>query len=593
MRGAVLWVLLLGTLLVGTGCPPDPPGLTSTDDDDDDTSPATFNFPSIVVHAPQRATFHDAGSTVTVEGVCYEGDAPLDTLSISGVDVPLGSDGSFSHDLAAPLFGINVLEIELFDIDGERAVEALAFHYGPTHLPGAELHSMAVIQAAPELLDDDNPDLDDTASLVEAILEDPSTFQGLPSVEYSYLELSLDTLDVPAAAVDITPTPGVLALSVVLTDLYASFTAQGVGFWDWVEISGEAWVDEACFDMDLAVSASGGSVQVTVQYVDVSLQGMSVTVDYVPDFLEPYLTDYLQEYVEDEIRDTAEGLVADFIGQFLDSFAMDFQFSETVPVSLSLELDSIEVTSQGITLTVGGGAFGIAAFDLPNRAGSLATPGSPPSVPFSTSPLSVAVDDDFVNQLLLSLWMVRATKWTFTPEDLQTMGAEEIPPPLGPLQTVDVEIILPMVMTSTSSAEFDFNVGVGEVWSDMTRTDGEHIGFSTSILGAARVEESPDGSLNMTMQDQASEIVLGIGVLDYPDGQVPSNLAALAEMIVPPMLGQANAGIDGFFLPTVALSDLADIGFFAGKELRLADPSVGTAGGEGLWFLLEGGLEVE
>jgi len=596
MRFMALLASMLGVLSTCPACPPDPPPLSSTGDDDvsdDDTSPGSYAFPSIVVQTPPRASFHDAGASVTVSGICHEGDAPLDTLTLNGATVPLSGDGSFSHELPSPVHGINVLELELFDTEGERAVEALAIHYGPTHPPGTELHAMAVIQAAPALLDDDNPDLDDTASLVEEILEDPSTFQGLPSVEYSYFELTLDDLQVSSAAVDITPTAGVLELSVALSDVYASFTAQGVDFWDWVEVSGEAWVDEACFDMDLALSASGGTVQVTVQYVDVSLQGMSMTVDYVPDFLEPYLTDYLQDYVEDEIRDTAEGLVADFIEEFLASFAMDFQFSDTVPVMFSIELDTIDVTPSGITFSVGGGASGTAAFELPNRAGSLMTPGTPPLVPFSNSPLAVAVDDDLVNQLLLALWMVRATNWTFSPEELQTMGAEEIPAPLGPLNSVDVEISLPMVMTETTSSEFDFDVGVGEVWSDLARTDGEHLEFSTSILAAARVEESPDGSLNMVMQDQASEIVLGIGVLQYPEGQVPANLAALAELIVPPMLGQANAGVEGFFLPTVPLSDLADIDFFAGRELRLADPTVGTAGGEGLWFLLEGGLEVE
>ena len=600
MRLAALRALAVCSLALWLGCPPEPPdnGIDTQSDDDDDSEADDDSYgiaaqPWIVVDTPPRASFHDAGSTVKVSGTCHEGDAPLDTLTINGVDVPLGGNGSFSLELSSPSHGINILDLELFDTDGERAVEAQSFHYGPTHEPGADLHSIAVIVISPELLDDDNPDLDDTASLVEELLEDPSTFQGLPSVGYSYFDLTLNELSLASADVDLTPRIGVLEVSVVLSDVYASFDAQGVDFWDWVEVSGEAWVDQASFEMDLGVSAGGGGADVTVQSVDVSLQGLSMTVDYVPDFLEGYLSDYLQDYIEDEIRETAETMVADFIEEFLDSFAMDFQFSETIPVSIAVSMSSIAVGMSGLTFWVDGSASAPAMFELPNRAGSLITTGSPPSVPFSSSPLSVAIDDDFVNQLLLALWMANGTVWTFLPEELTQMGAEEIPPPIGPVESVDVAIQLPMVMTESTAAGFDFHTGVGEVWSDLTRTDGEHVGYSTNIGAAASVLEGADGSLGMVMQDQASEVDVAIGVLECPEGQVPSNMAALAEMIVPPMLSQANAGLEGFVLPSVELSTLADIDFFAGKEIRLSHPQVGTAGGEGLWFLLEGGLEVE
>ena len=50
---------------------------------------------------------------------------------------------------------------------------------------------------------------------------------------------------------------------------------------------------------------------------------------------------------------------------------------------------------------------------------------------------------------------------------LEAMGAGEIPPPMGPVDHVTVDMHLPMVMTSIESDEFDFEMGLGEMDLDM------------------------------------------------------------------------------------------------------------------------------
>jgi hypothetical protein len=589
-------VLFLGLMLIAPACAPDPPDLSPHSDDDDDASgdddDVSLVFPRIVVDSPQRGSFHEAGSTVEIVGRCFEGAAPLHSLTLDEAPVSLSADGAFSHELHA-VDGINVVKLQLEDTDGERATEALGLHYGPTNAPGVLIPSAMVVQVAPQLLDDDDPDLDDTASLVEAILEDPSTFEDPPAVTYSYAELTLTSLQVASADVDLTPQAGFLAVATSIHDLYASFDAQGTGFWDWVEVSGEADVGLASMTMELAPSVVGGDVVVTVQSVDVTLDDLQMDVEWVPDDLEDYLSDYIADYVEDELREMAEELVATFLDELLSAAAMEFQFSEEIPVTLSIELHSLEVSPAGMTYILDGRSTAAPQFELHPLAGSLRSAGSPPTAPFSAFPLSVAVDDDFANQLMFAIWSAGGMAWTFTEEELAAMGAEDIPAPLGPAATADVDIGLPMVVTPTDLADFDYDVGIGEVRADLTRTDGEVLAFSVNILAGGLVQSSPDGSLGMVLDDRPAELTLGVSTLEYPDGQVPANLAALVHVIVPPMLAKGNEAVPGFFLPEVDLQPMADIDFFVGRSIVLDNPQVGTVDGEGLWMLLEGGVSVQ
>jgi len=592
--------MLLGLLLALGGCAPDPPDLSAQgdddqgpdDDDDDDDAGVDVVFPRIVVDSPQRGSFHEAGAVVTLAGRCFEGTAPLLGLTVNDVPVSLDADGSFSHELH-PVDGINVIKLQLDDEDGERAVESLSLHYGPTNAPGELIESALIVQVSTELLDDDDPDLDDTASLVEAVLVDPSTFEGLPSVTYSYAELTLTSLQTGSADVDLTPHAGFLAVSTSMHDLYATFDAQGTGFWDWVEVSGDADIGLACVSMELAPSVVGGDVVVSVQSIDVTLEDMQMDVEWVPDDLEDYLSDYIADYVEDEMRAMAEDMVATFIDELLSAAAMQFQFSEEIPVTIAVELHAIEVSPAGLTYTLDARATAANSPELHPLAGSLRSAGSPPSPPFSTAPLAVAVDDDFSNQLMFALWAAGGTAWTFDSAELAAMGAEDIPAPLGPAAAADVEIQLPMVVTPTDLADFDYDVGLGEVHADLERTDGEVLSFSINILAGGQVQENADGSLGMILDERPAELTLGVSTLAYPDGQVPANLAALVIMVVPPMLAQGNEAVPGFFLPAVGLQDMADIDFFVGRSITVTDPQVGIVDGEGLWMLLEAGVAVQ
>jgi len=586
----------IGILLaiVALGCASDPPDGDDDTVDDDDVGITVPVLPRIELDGPPRASFHPAGSQVNVAGRCVAGDAPLAELTINGEVVGFSGDGSFTHVLASEP-GINIVQLRIEDTDGERATEALGYHYGPTIEPAEQLTNIGVIHASDELLDDDAPDLDDAASLVESLLQDPSTFSGLLApIEDEYMVLTPTSMEISSADVDLDPYSGALSTSMELWGLHVTFDAEGTGIWSWVSVSGEMWADPATIDMDLGVSASGGTVQVSVSYVDVTLDGFALSVEYVPDFLEPYLADLAQEYVEDALQQTAEDMVGEFLGDFLEAFAMDIEFGEEHPVTLEIDLGSLALDSNGITMWLDGRSTAEVALPLPEWAGSLTTPGTPPAVPFSAKPLNVAVDDDFLNQLFFTLWYAGALAgWEFGEAELAEMGSGDIPPPLGPVQEVAVGLQLPLVVTGTDVEGFDFDLGVGEVQSTITRTDGETMGFSTNIHGGASLQVATDGSLTLSMDDRPAELEIGVGVLQYPDELDPGDLAALMRLVVPPMLSQANAAFPGFPLPQIELSELADIGYFQGKTLSVTDLGLDITGADDLWVRIEGGLLVQ
>ena len=591
MRTPAARLILFLAAISWVACkPPAPPG----DDDDDATDEIVAPvLPVIHLEQPDRASFQPAGAPVEIRGWCEAGDAPLDAFSVNGEPSNLSDDGEFRHTYP-PVDGINVVNLRVGDTDGERATAAFGFYRGNLHPLGETLPEIAVIRVTGELLDDDEPDLDDVASLIEGLLEDPSTFDGLETVVTDDVALTPTSVTVGSADVDLVPASGALLSELWLHDFHATFDIAGTGLLDWLEVSGEMWADPAWAEMDLDVSASQGQVNATVTYVDVRLDNFAFAVDWVPGWVEELLYDTVQGYVEDALLETAEGMVAEFLEEFLQTFAVETTFGEETPVTLGIDLRSLYVTNDGLTMWLDGRTSAQLAIDVPPGAGTLKSAGDPPALPFSTAPLSVALDDDFANQLLGTVWTSgMLSGWTFTGLDLAAMGAGEIPPPMGPVDSVTVDMDLPMAVVVSDDPEWDFRMGIGEIRSIIRRTDGEELGFSSNIVGGGRAFADVDGSIKMEMDDRPAHLELGIATLAYPEALDPGDLAALVKLMVPPMLGQANQALPGFPIPSTHLGDLADVGFFQGRYLEVDDLRMNVVGDEGLWITVECGLKVE
>ena len=127
------------------------------------------------------------------------------------------------------------------------------------------------------------------------------------------------------------------------------------------------------------------------------------------DLILPLVDPLLQEQVADlgpELESTIEEALSSL------SIQEELEVEDTI-VQLQLEPTDLEITPQGLRMTVGGSSMSdtaaqcIAEF---HPGGSLATPSPPPSMG-SNSPqvalqptAAIHLSDDFVNQLLFSIW---------------------------------------------------------------------------------------------------------------------------------------------------------------------------------------------
>ena len=138
------------------------------------TEPRSYSgpvdLPVLAVDGPDRSWF-SGGSTVGYSGTAQAGTWDLTELRLNGETIDLDGSGRFTHDWTAEP-GLLILAARLEDEGGERALDARSVYHGPLHAPGAMIEGGVRLQVAPELLDDNDPDLDDLASIAELTMSD-------------------------------------------------------------------------------------------------------------------------------------------------------------------------------------------------------------------------------------------------------------------------------------------------------------------------------------------------------------------------------------------------------------------------------------
>jgi hypothetical protein len=156
------------------------------------------------------------------------GSAPVRSLALNGESIPLDEAGQFSSSIQLEP-GINVLGLRAEDDEGGRAVDGRAVYGGPLHEPDTTLVDAVRIQIGPDLLDDNNSDIDDVASIAESLLSDgslSSAFIGVP-IDTDFAEITPTSLDYGDVDIDIVPRDGSIAASVVLYDVWMDFDVDG------------------------------------------------------------------------------------------------------------------------------------------------------------------------------------------------------------------------------------------------------------------------------------------------------------------------------------------------------------------------------
>ncbi len=545
-------------------------------------------LPTLEITAPARGSFH--ASTVRVEGTVSAGTGTLASLVVDESSVGWDARGAFESTLS-PAPGLVLLGARLEDDLGERAVDGRAVQVGPTHAPGAMLTEVIGIQIGQALLDDDDDDLDDLAGITQAILTDASFGDALVGVElpgsYPINYLIVDALSIQGAEVEIRSWDGMLWLDLYLHDVAIDFTANVIGN---STVVGWATVQTATLQMDLSLDTAARGVVVDVEGVWVDLAGFAWGASALPEWIAKALADTVAEKIEESLEEQVQERVAGLIGDTLGAFALDTTFGDRDALGVKMEIARAEVWDEGLVLWMDASMRAIIPeFTPPPGAGSLATPGAPPTLPMNTSsPLVVVADDDFIDQVLFAFWLGGSLGgWDLDGAALTAMTGNPLPPPLGPVKRARMDMRLPPVV-SAPQGEMDLDLGIGELHLQITREDDAVIEVSLNARAGADLTLG-DGGISVQLDDRPAQMTIHAGMVRWPEALDPGDLSSLFRLSTPPLLGRSTSLFPAFPSPDIPVGAFVDLPAVGDLVWGMTDASV-TVEPSG-WVVLQGRME--
>ncbi len=535
-------------------------------------------LPVLRIDAPARAAFLGQ-QQVTIQGQVRQGSYALTTLEANEQAISWQGNGAIDQAWT-PDNGLNLLGFRLEDEGDQRAVDGRAFVWGPVSQLGEPITGGVRILLG--------PDLSELAGLIELVLQDDSladSFVGQP-MEGEYAEITPTRFAWSGADVALQPTNGALQGSFTLYNVEMDFHVQGVDWYDWVETDGTAWMSSLQLDASMALSVSGGQVRAMDTQVTATMQGFGFEADWVP--FESWLYDWVGDYVESSLEDEVAAMLEELVPEYLNGLAMDTSFGKDPPIYLSLSMNSADVTSSGIRLEMDATAWSDVRVELPEGAGSVMTESEPPDwSEASGGSFAVLADDDFVNQLLYASWAAGLlSNMSISSIEMTALSGGEMEPPLGPVDSVGMNLGLPPVIEAPVQEDMQLNLSLGELRVAFHREDGITHDFSVNVSTGATVAIDGDDELTMSLDDRPAYVEVYVGVLEYDPALDPGDLAALMRLILPPLLGSASDWMPGYAIPPVELGDLTDMEALADVSLEIRDPSISLT--EQGWVLLRG-----
>jgi len=539
------------------------------------------DLPVLLVNEPARGSFHT--TSVRVAGEVVKGTGDIESLEVNDQPVSWTDAGAFETTLT-PGPGMLLIGTRVEDSMGERAVDGRAVQVGPVYRPGDLVEDALGVQLGPELLDDDAPDLDDMASITEAIIEDPSFEQAMVGTTIEgTLDVTVTGFWLDTADVDIVPQPDVMWFDTYLNGVDATFRTSIVG----IGVNGSMHATRAVLQMDLEAHSDADGVAVEAVWVQAVMEGFSWEADWVPSWAEDLLDDTVRQMVEDGLEEEARTRTAELVGETLSGFASDIRFGEDDELLMQFAIGDVGVAPEGLVLWMDAGVMADPArVTLPPGGGSLKTAGAAPTLPVATSnPLRVVADDDFVNQMMFAFWHSGALSgWEMNALELAAMTGEALPPPLGPVQHATLDVGLPPLVAAPAG-DMDFDISIGELQIGLEREDGVEVAASLNVRAGADVTFLSSG-LSVQVDDRPAMMTVYAGMLAWPEALDPGDLASLFRLSAPSLLGRSSSLMPSFPAPVLPIGELADVDALDGLEWELDQPQFEMTS-EG-WLVLEG-----
>jgi len=283
------------------------------------------------------------------------------------------------------------------------------------------------------------------------------------------------------------------------------------------------------------------------------------TDDWLPwgfGWLEPIIIGAVQDQVEAAIGDQAEALIEGLVADYINNFVLDTELF--TGVNLNASIAYLGVAEDGLRLEMDAGFQGDFVKDVPSGVGSAQGAGYAPSWPISTAkPFAAAVSGDLVNQLVFAIWGTGYFDGIELDGVLiQGLSGGAMPAPIGPVETLRVNIGLPPSIHPVSLDEMTASLAMGEWQMEFTREDGEVIDFRINLEAGLDVYVE-NSKVKLKIDDRPAKIDLGVATIQGPEYLDKGDLSALGRLMIPTLLGSVTTFLPSIELPPIPLGTLA------------------------------------
>jgi hypothetical protein len=557
--------------------------------------PPPLRPPTFASVTPARAAWVPVESAVAISGELEPGTAAVDSVTVSKQVATLA--GAHFDTSLTPRPGINLVSLRAEASDGGRAVDGRAFHAGPLRPAGDFVPSAVGVHWSPAFLDDNAPDKDDLAAVVEALLTDPAVLGALNTpFDTEYALVTPTHLAITTVALDIVPGDGVLIIDAELTGLDIEADVEGKGLASIVSGPATLHWDTVYAHLEVALAVEGGVASSSAQNVTVSGEGFVVTSAKLESFAVDYpttakaVTQVVEELVRTSVGDLFGATIAESLPKLLEQLTFARTFIEKTPITLELDLEAVGIAPHGMNLTFAARAFAPTPI-LPGAPGSLITPGTLPTGAYSDAPLSVVVDDDLINQALAALWQAGvATNLIVEGDGLSVIDPSALPPVFQPTQRITIDLALPPTLgarapTAPASEPspldaLPFEIAIGEASLTIDTGGDRRFGCILNARAALGLEITADGALRSLIDSRPKAVEVAVGCPNVPASYDPGNVAALWRLGVPSLLGTATADLT-IPIPGIPLSAFVSSGALATAEIVIQNARFDAVGSDG------------
>lgn len=554
--------------------------------------------PTLVLVSPTPGTFV-TGNEVLFRGVVSAGSAPLTQLTINGQEIPIES-GGFEY-MAPVSAGPNIFSVRVQAEDMGRAVDAVTVYGSSTHPSGVVLSEGMQVQLRQEFLDNNTPELDDLAGILEALLKNQAFLEAFVAEPFEFGEdstIEVTRIIISDAQIDLVAQTGCIDAAIVLgetkggggsveIDLFATGLASILG-------------DEVMlFARSIRVKSlicpvgRGEALRFEVREPEVDFVEFRLATDQYPNLMEsfPTASATLIEYAEDAIAEWMGNSLADLVMEMLDGIASGYTFGTAPVVTANFGLEAVDIGTYGMLITFS--ANFVSEVGLPNLSeavGFLRTDDPPLAGGFSNAPVAVALSDDAMNQLMFAVWYGGGV----ANYEIATEELDALPQVFQPLSAIDVSLSLPPTFVAPTQEEYAFDIAVGGIGLDIVSGADRRFNMGLHMQAGVNIVIDDEGLISLKLDNRAQRINVQANVRETPPEHDGGDIAALLRMMVPPVLGSLNVGYGGFPIPSFDLATFSeDFANVDSRAVTFMPSSFGRQGQGGGYFVVEGALREE